>query len=96
MTDKEKIIRVMNKLPDNATLDDAIYRLEFLQSIEEGAKEAEQGLGIDHEEAFAELLKDDAKNETDLDAQSPKSASRNKAAHSQGRAKNRRKLHKTA
>ena len=96
MTTKEKILRVMNKLPENATIDEAIYRLEFLKSIEQGLEEAEQGLGIDHDVVFAQLLKDDAENKTDLDAKGLKKSSGNKTAHSQGRAKNRGKLHKTA
>jgi hypothetical protein len=68
ITNKEKILRVMNKLPNDATIDDAIYRLEFLQSIEQGIEEAEQGLGMDHDEFFAQLLNEDAENKTAVDA----------------------------
>ena len=69
---QRKILRVMNKLPENATIDEAIYRLEFLKSIQQGLEEAEQGLGIDHDVVFAQLLKDDAENKTDLDAKGHK------------------------
>jgi hypothetical protein len=62
MTIKEKILRVMNKLPESASIDEAIYRLEFLQSIEQGAKEPDQGLVIDHDELFSQLLSDDAES----------------------------------
>jgi hypothetical protein len=58
MTPKERVLRVINKPPDDATVDDVLYRLEFLRSIEQGAKEADLGLGIEHEEVFRQLLKD--------------------------------------
>jgi predicted transcriptional regulator len=96
MTPKEKILRVMNKLPENASIADAIYRLEFLQSIEEGAAEAEKGLGIDHEEVFRQLMNKNAQNETAVDAQGFTKPSGNKRAHSPGRAKKRRTVHKSA
>jgi hypothetical protein len=83
MTPKERILHVMNKLPENAISGDAIYRLEFLQSIEEGLMEAEQGLGIEHDEVFRQLLKQDAENKTIMDAPGSKKSPRNKTV--QGR-----------
>src|SRR5438132_13747952 len=55
MTDKEKIIAMFRRLPDNITIKQGMYHLHVLSKIEQGLKESEQGLGKDHDELMAEL-----------------------------------------
>jgi predicted transcriptional regulator len=60
MTEKEKILELMKRLPDDATIEDALYELYVALKIERGLEQADKGEGILHEEAkqrFAEWLK---------------------------------------
>ena len=59
MTDtaKHKVLDAIEKLPDDATFDDAIERIVFLAKIEEGLRQADLGQTVDHEEAKKRLLK---------------------------------------
>ncbi|HXG12641.1 MAG TPA: hypothetical protein VNK04_22985 [Gemmataceae bacterium] len=61
MTVKEKVLRMVERLPDDVTYDRVLYHVEFMQEIEKRLEEAERGEGIPHEQVFAELLADDAK-----------------------------------
>lgn len=47
---KDEIIESMRRLPDNATIDDAVERLLFIQSIERGIASAESGDVISQDE----------------------------------------------
>lgn len=42
-TTKEKIVRAVEGLPEDATLEDAIERLTFLHKIEAGLKQSREG-----------------------------------------------------
>ena len=42
-TTKAKIVRAVEELPEDATIEDAIERLLFLHKIEVGLKQAEEG-----------------------------------------------------
>ena len=53
---KKKILKVVEQLPDDATIEDAIERLYFLAKIEKGIWEADAGLTDPHEEAKKRLL----------------------------------------
>ena len=60
MTTKEKIIRAVEELPPNATIEDAMERLLFLAKVERGLKQADAGETISHmevKERMAEWLK---------------------------------------
>jgi predicted transcriptional regulator len=57
MTTKQEIIAAIQKLPDDATFEDAIERLLFLESIERGIKQADAGQVVSHEEAKRRLSK---------------------------------------
>jgi len=46
-------------MPENSTIDDAIYRLGVLKAVSAGLKDAEEGRVFDHEELFDELLPDE-------------------------------------
>ena len=52
---KKKILRVVEQLPDDATIEDAIERLYFLAKIEKGIREADAGLTVSHDEAKKRL-----------------------------------------
>jgi predicted transcriptional regulator len=52
----KKLLReTLDKLPDDATLEEAIERLLFLAEIEQGIADADAGRMISHEEAKARL-----------------------------------------
>ena len=46
MTTKERLIRVVEDLPDDASIEDAMERLLFLAKIERGLKQADSGMTI--------------------------------------------------
>ena len=51
MSTKEILLEVAEKLPQDATLVDAIYELEFRQAVEEGLASLDRGEGAPIEEA---------------------------------------------
>lgn len=54
-TTKEKILEAVQKLPPDATIEDAMERLFFLAKVEWGIAEADAGKTIPHEEAKQQL-----------------------------------------
>ena len=56
-TAKQRVLEAIEKLPANATLEDAIERLVLLAKTERGLAELDAGLGIDHAEAKRQLLR---------------------------------------
>jgi len=56
-TVKQKILHVVEGLPDTATFEDAIERLCFLAKIEEGIRQSDAGETVSHAEAVRQLLK---------------------------------------
>lgn len=55
MATKEQMVRVIQDLPDDASIDDAIDRLIFLAKIERGIAQADAGQTVPHEEALRRL-----------------------------------------
>ena len=55
-TAKQKILEAVERLPDNATLEDAIERLCFLSKVEEGLRQSHAGEMIPHQDAVRQLL----------------------------------------
>ena len=51
LTVRDRIIRALENLPQDATFEDAIERLVFLAKIEAGLAELTTGKGIPHDEA---------------------------------------------
>jgi len=47
-TPKQKVLEAIEKLPADATLEDAIERLVLLAKIERGLAELDAGQGVDH------------------------------------------------
>jgi predicted transcriptional regulator len=56
-TVKQKILQVVEHLPDTATLEDAIERLCFLAKIEEGLRQSDAGETVPHAEAVLLICK---------------------------------------
>ena len=54
---KQKILEVIEKLPADATLEDAIERLVLLVKTERGLAELDAGQGFDHAGAKRRLLR---------------------------------------
>lgn len=50
MTTREKMIQVVEDLPADATIEDAMERLLFLAKVERGLKQANSGETIPHNE----------------------------------------------
>jgi hypothetical protein len=48
---KEDVLEMIQRLPDDCTLDDIQYHLYVRQVVEEGQKEIDAGKAIPHEEA---------------------------------------------
>ena len=56
-TAKQKILEAIEKLPPDATVEDAIERLVLLAKIERGLAELDVGQGVEHSEAQRRLLR---------------------------------------
>ncbi len=56
MTTKQKILRMVERLPDDVSYDRVIYHLHVMKGIEIGLQQAARGEGIDHDEFFDQLL----------------------------------------
>jgi predicted transcriptional regulator len=54
---KQRVLEAIEKLPADATLEDAIERLVLLAKIERGLAELDAGRGVDHTEAKRRLLR---------------------------------------
>ena len=55
-TAKQKILEVVERLPEDATLEDAIEQLCFLSKVEEGLRQSNAGETVPHQEAIRQLL----------------------------------------
>jgi len=57
MTIKQSVIELLDKLPENCTLDEIQYHLYVLQTVERGRQEFAQGKKLRHEDVMRELRK---------------------------------------
>lgn len=57
MTTKQSVIELLDKLPENCTLDEIQYHLYVLQTVERGRQEFAQGKKLRHEDVMRELRK---------------------------------------
>jgi predicted transcriptional regulator len=55
--EKEKIEKVIQSLPDDAHIEDAMERLYLIYKVEKGCQQADAGQTISHEEAKRRLQK---------------------------------------
>jgi predicted transcriptional regulator len=54
---KEQVVRMIQAMPDNATLDDIMAELFFKLQVDAGLKELDEGKGIPHEEVGKRMSK---------------------------------------
>ena len=54
---KQAVIAMIERLPDDATVDDIMAELYFRQKVDEGLRQLDAGEGIEHEEAKRRLGK---------------------------------------
>jgi hypothetical protein len=57
MTTREKVIQVVQDLPEDATVEDAMERLLLLAKIERGIQQADAGQTIDHAQVTKRMAK---------------------------------------
>ncbi len=55
MTTKERVQEVLDRLPDDCSLDEVLYHLYVLQAVDRGLAEAEAGKTIPYEQVADEL-----------------------------------------
>ena len=56
-TIKDEVRQIIDKLPDDCTLEDIQYHLYVLQKIENGLKDIEEGKVLSHEEVEKKMQK---------------------------------------
>ena len=55
VTTKERVRDLLERLPDDCSLDDVLYHLYVVQSIDRGVADADAGRTISHEQVAQEL-----------------------------------------
>jgi len=56
LTDKQTVLRHLEKMDDDATFDDIIYELYLLYKVRRGLADAEGGRTLSHDEVKRELF----------------------------------------
>jgi predicted transcriptional regulator len=56
-TAKQKVLEAIERLPADATVEDAIERLVLLAKIEQGLGQLDAGQGVEHSEVKRRLLR---------------------------------------
>lgn len=56
MNEKQRAIEAVQRLPDDATVEDAIEHLCFIAKVQKGIRELDAGQVIPHEEAKRRIL----------------------------------------
>ncbi len=54
---KQKVLKSIEKLPKDASLDDIMERIYFIHKVEVGLKQSEQGDVVSHEEVLKKIEK---------------------------------------
>ncbi|MFG1690574.1 hypothetical protein ACGF5M_00220 [Gemmatimonadota bacterium] len=55
MTTKEKVLKLLDGLPDDCSLEEVLYHLYVIQTIDRGLADADAGRTIPHEEVAEEF-----------------------------------------
>ncbi|PAU95209.1 hypothetical protein CK503_03145 [Aliifodinibius salipaludis] len=55
--DKKRIQKAIDELPEDATIEDALYELYVLHQVSKSLKDVDQGRTLSHEEMKQEFLK---------------------------------------
>ena len=58
MQAKQAVRELLDKLPDDCTIDDVLYHLYVVRSVEQGKAEIEAGKGIPHAQVVEELRRE--------------------------------------
>jgi hypothetical protein len=82
MTRKQRILAFLQKLPEDVSYDRVLYHVSVMKDIEAALAESERGEGVEHEELFRRLLKENEKNHIGLVASRRKEPGTNKSKHS--------------
>jgi predicted transcriptional regulator len=56
-TAKQRVLDAVKKLPEDATVEEAMERLYFLAKVERGLEDAEAGRTVPHEEIRRRFIK---------------------------------------
>ena len=56
MTEKQRALDAVQRLPEDATVEDAIERLCFIAKVQKGIRELDAGQGIAHEDAKRRIV----------------------------------------
>lgn len=57
MSTKEAVIRIIEKLPKNASLSDIMAKIYFKQKVDKGLEQLRHGHGISHDQVKTRLKK---------------------------------------
>lgn len=57
MTVKERLVKLTNKIPDDANREEVLRRIKLFYSVEFGLRDVEEGNVIEHDVLFEQLLK---------------------------------------
>ncbi|HKB02475.1 MAG TPA: hypothetical protein VKD90_09655 [Gemmataceae bacterium] len=57
LTDKQTVIDVLQRLPDDASIQDIRYEVETILGILEGLRDADEGRTYSHEEVMEDVRK---------------------------------------
>jgi predicted transcriptional regulator len=55
MQTKQTVRRILDRLPDDCTIEDVLYHLYVIRSVERGLAEADAGKTIPHEQVVEDL-----------------------------------------
>ena len=95
MTRKQKILQMIEKLPDDVTYGRVIYPIGVMRAIEIGLEQAERGEVIEHDELFAQLQAEDEEAQDRLVGSGKRGLEKNSSVHRKGRATNSAGVHKS-
>jgi hypothetical protein len=57
MQTKQTVRQVLDRLPDDCTIEDVLYHLYVIRSVERGLAEADAGKTVPHEQVVEDLRK---------------------------------------
>ena len=55
MTTKDTVRALLDRLPDDCSLDDVLYHLYVVQAIDRGLEDSEAGRLVSHDQVIAEM-----------------------------------------
>jgi predicted transcriptional regulator len=56
VTEKQRALDAVQRLPEDATVEDAIERLCFIAKVQKGIRELDAGQGVSHEDAKRRIV----------------------------------------